>query len=35
MDLLKRTEEDHARPTRAIQQQLMKAWGWIPDNGDG
>ncbi|RYP20183.1 hypothetical protein DL765_002942 [Monosporascus sp. GIB2] len=32
MDLLKKTEADHARPTKAIQQQLMKAWGWIPDH---
>ncbi|KAI0018662.1 hypothetical protein F4780DRAFT_508422 [Xylariomycetidae sp. FL0641] len=30
-DLLRRTEAAHARPTAAIQQQLMKAWGWIPD----
>ncbi|KAI1494194.1 hypothetical protein F5X96DRAFT_618617 [Biscogniauxia mediterranea] len=30
-DLLRRTEADHARPTAAIQQQLKKAWGWIPD----
>ncbi|RYP93629.1 hypothetical protein DL770_000261 [Monosporascus sp. CRB-9-2] len=34
MDLLKKTEADHARPTKAIQQQLMKAWGWIPDHDD-
>ncbi|KAI1118511.1 hypothetical protein F5Y14DRAFT_438495 [Nemania sp. NC0429] len=25
---LKKTETAHARPTAAIQQQLMKAWGW-------
>ncbi|KAI1336497.1 hypothetical protein F5Y15DRAFT_418805 [Xylariaceae sp. FL0016] len=30
-DLLRKTEAAHARPTAAIQQQLMKAWGWIPD----
>ncbi|RYP70755.1 hypothetical protein DL771_005250 [Monosporascus sp. 5C6A] len=32
MDLLKKTEADHARPTKAIQQQLTKAWGWMPDH---
>ncbi|CAJ2502961.1 Uu.00g103550.m01.CDS01 [Anthostomella pinea] len=30
-DLLRQTEAAHARPTAAIQQQLMKTWGWIPD----
>ncbi|KAI5860836.1 hypothetical protein GGS23DRAFT_212361 [Durotheca rogersii] len=34
LDLLRRTEADHARPTAAIQQQLKKAWGWIPDNDE-
>ncbi|KAI0114452.1 hypothetical protein GGR51DRAFT_577463 [Nemania sp. FL0031] len=29
-EFLKKTETAHARPTAAIQQQLMKAWGW-PD----
>ncbi|KAK2602854.1 hypothetical protein N8I77_009359 [Diaporthe amygdali] len=28
MDLLKRTEKDHARPTEAVQQQMMKSWDW-------
>ncbi|KAI1098764.1 hypothetical protein F4804DRAFT_346072 [Jackrogersella minutella] len=32
IDTLRKTEADHARPTAAIQQQLMKAWGWIPEN---
>ncbi|KAK5628751.1 hypothetical protein RRF57_004466 [Xylaria bambusicola] len=27
-EFLKKTETAHARPTAAIQQQLMKAWGW-------
>ncbi|KAI0891616.1 hypothetical protein F4806DRAFT_500796 [Annulohypoxylon nitens] len=34
IDLLKKTEGDHARPTAAIQQQLMKAWGWIPEGDE-
>ncbi|KAI1136259.1 hypothetical protein F5Y05DRAFT_405520 [Hypoxylon sp. FL0543] len=34
IDILRKTEADHARPTAAIQQQLMKAWGWIPENGE-
>ncbi|KAI1455557.1 hypothetical protein F4805DRAFT_265043 [Annulohypoxylon moriforme] len=34
IDLLKMTEGDHARPTAAIQQQLMKAWGWIPEGDE-
>ncbi|KAI1372585.1 hypothetical protein F4677DRAFT_248557 [Hypoxylon crocopeplum] len=34
IDILKKTEADHARPTAAIQQQLMKAWGWIPETGE-
>ncbi|KAF2966074.1 hypothetical protein GQX73_g7503 [Xylaria multiplex] len=28
-EFLKNTETAHARPTAVIQQQLMKAWGWI------
>ncbi|KAI0148848.1 hypothetical protein GGR57DRAFT_230956 [Xylariaceae sp. FL1272] len=31
---LKKTEAAHARPTAAIQQQLMRAWGWAPDIED-
>ncbi|KAI1122668.1 hypothetical protein F5Y10DRAFT_286960 [Nemania abortiva] len=27
-EFLKKTETAHARPTAAIQRQLMKAWGW-------
>ncbi|KAI0109325.1 hypothetical protein F4776DRAFT_657291 [Hypoxylon sp. NC0597] len=34
IDILKKTEADHARPTAAIQQQLMNAWGWIPETGE-
>jgi hypothetical protein len=33
-EFLKKTEIAHARPTAAIQQQLMKAWGWTSDTGD-
>ncbi|KAI1641751.1 uncharacterized protein F4817DRAFT_38695 [Daldinia loculata] len=34
MDILRKTEADHARPTASIQQQLMKAWGWLPENDE-
>ncbi|KAI0470643.1 hypothetical protein GGR56DRAFT_138463 [Xylariaceae sp. FL0804] len=34
VDLLRKTEAAHARPTAAIQQQLIKAWGWLPDTGE-
>lgn len=26
LDILKRTEKDHARPTEAVQQQMMRSW---------
>ncbi|KAK8079065.1 hypothetical protein PG994_002872 [Apiospora phragmitis] len=29
LDILRRTETDHARPTKSVQQQLTKAWGWV------
>ncbi|KAL1906886.1 hypothetical protein Sste5344_007330 [Sporothrix stenoceras] len=28
LDMLRRTEKDHARPTEAVQRQLMRSWGW-------
>jgi hypothetical protein len=28
LDVLVKTEQDHARPTAAIQQQMKEAWGW-------
>ncbi|KAH8646634.1 hypothetical protein BX600DRAFT_153733 [Xylariales sp. PMI_506] len=31
LEVLKMTERNHARPTKAIQQQLIRAWGWIPN----
>ncbi|KAI1404254.1 hypothetical protein F4819DRAFT_149777 [Hypoxylon fuscum] len=34
IDTLRKTEADHARPTAAIQQQLVKAWGWVPENDE-
>ncbi|KAK6951204.1 hypothetical protein Daesc_007735 [Daldinia eschscholtzii] len=34
LDILRKTEADHARPTASIQQQLMRAWGWLPDNDE-
>ncbi|OTB02769.1 hypothetical protein M426DRAFT_24377 [Hypoxylon sp. CI-4A] len=34
IDILRKTEADHARPTAAIQQQLMKAWGWVSGIGE-
>ncbi|OAA53622.1 ARCA-like protein [Niveomyces insectorum RCEF 264] len=30
--ILRRTEKDHARPTEAVQQQLMRSWDWV-ENG--
>lgn len=32
LDVLKRTEKDHARPTAAVQQQMKESWGWISDD---
>jgi hypothetical protein len=29
LDVLVKTEKDHARPTSAVQQQLIKMWGWV------
>ncbi|KAI6086818.1 hypothetical protein F4821DRAFT_122372 [Hypoxylon rubiginosum] len=34
LDILRRTEADHARPTAAIQQQLLRAWGWVPEDDE-
>ncbi|KAH9885184.1 hypothetical protein F4778DRAFT_787361 [Xylariomycetidae sp. FL2044] len=34
MELLRKTEADHARPTLSIQKQLRRAWGWLPDTDD-
>ncbi|KAI1761942.1 hypothetical protein GGR53DRAFT_533083 [Hypoxylon sp. FL1150] len=34
LDILRRTEADHARPTAAIQHQLLKAWGWVPEDDE-
>ncbi|KAK0609548.1 hypothetical protein B0T17DRAFT_594057 [Bombardia bombarda] len=28
LDILKKTEKDHARPTEAVQHQMMRDWGW-------
>jgi hypothetical protein len=35
LNILKKTEMDHARPTKAVQEQLMRNWGWIPNYDDG
>lgn len=35
LDVLKKTETNHARPTKAIQQQLMRVWGWMTDYEHG
>lgn len=35
LDVLKKTERNHARPTKAIQQQLMRVWGWMVDYEHG
>lgn len=34
LDILRRTELHHARPTKAIQQQLTRVWGWMPGYED-
>jgi hypothetical protein len=31
LDVLRQTEKDHARPTTAVQQQMMSSWGWIEE----
>lgn len=31
MGILERTEKDHARPTKAVRQQMRESWGWAPD----
>lgn len=35
LDVLRKTEINHARPTKAVQEQLMKVWGWISHYDDG
>jgi hypothetical protein len=30
LDVLVKTENDHARRTTAVQNQLKEAWGWMP-----
>jgi hypothetical protein len=32
LDILVRTERDHARPTAAVQKQMKESWGWMTDN---
>lgn len=32
LDLLRKTENDHARPTKAVQQQMKESWGWMSDD---
>lgn len=34
LEILTRTSRDHARPTEAVQKQMMKSWGWIADDED-
>lgn len=29
LDVLVRTERDHARPTATVQDQMKRSWGWI------
>jgi hypothetical protein len=31
LDVLVQTENDHARPTAAIQKQMKESWGWISE----
>jgi hypothetical protein len=32
LDILVRTERDHARPTAAVQKQMKESWGWMTDD---
>ncbi|KAK3937455.1 hypothetical protein QBC46DRAFT_392691 [Diplogelasinospora grovesii] len=32
IDILKKTEKDHARPTEAVQEQMMGCWGWMAED---
>jgi hypothetical protein len=32
LDVLVRTENDHARRTTAVQNQMKEAWGWISED---
>lgn len=32
LDVLERTEKDHARPTAAVQQQMKESWRWISED---
>lgn len=34
IEILRKTERDHARPTAAIQAQLQKDWGWNAENSE-
>lgn len=29
LDMLRRTDKDHGRPTEAVQRQLMQSWDWL------
>lgn len=32
LDVLVRTENDHARRTTAVQNQMKEAWGWMSED---
>jgi hypothetical protein len=32
LDVLVKTEKDHARPTASIQLQMKESWGWTSDD---
>ena len=32
LDVLVRTENDHARRTTAVQNQMREAWGWMSED---
>ncbi|TLS30026.1 hypothetical protein PpBr36_03195, partial [Pyricularia pennisetigena] len=34
LEILARTSRDHARPTEAVQKQMMQSWGWIADDNN-
>lgn len=31
LDVLVKTEQDHARPTALVQEQMKRSWGWMVD----
>ncbi|KAK3360406.1 hypothetical protein B0T25DRAFT_565304 [Lasiosphaeria hispida] len=32
LGILRKTEKDHARPTKAVQEEMMRKWNWVPED---